>query len=474
MVFSSAVFLFQFLPYFLICYFLTPKAYKNYTALLGSLFFYSWGGPVFLQVLLFSVTIDYFLARFIDRVEDKSKKKVAMAISLIVNVGVLLYFKYANFFIENVNDVLGDGAAIEWTKVVLPIGISFFTFQKMSYVIDVYRGQHKALKNWFDFALYIFLFPQLIAGPIVRYKDIADQLRDRSHFLNAEYRMEGMMRFIIGLSKKLLIANIIGKEVANGLGMIYSLDTLDSWIILVGYSMQIYFDFSGYSDMAIGLGKMMGFQFPENFNVPYISRSITEFWQRWHMTLGAWMKDYLYIPLGGNRVSTGRIYINLVVVFLLSGMWHGASWNYVIWGGFHGIFLMLDRLFLGKFLKSIGKVPAILITYFLVLIGWAIFRMENLSKLGAWMSNLFGMERKLMSLIKPYEFRSEYFTMLGIALVISFLPMIWKKPMEWIYGMNKSSKGLNILRLIVMCILFLLCFGEVFRSNFNPFIYFRF
>jgi len=280
------------------------------------------------------------------------KKKLLTAISVMLNVGLLAYFKYANFFVENINEVLAAIGIeqIKWTAVTLPIGISFFTFQKMTYAVDVYRGVYHPLKKPTDFALYILMFPQLIAGPIVRFNEIANQIEDRSWNENNNNRLTGFFRFTVGLAKKVLIANVLGEQVdlIFGLGQL-EFNTVTAWIGIVAYAFQIYFDFSGYSDMAIGIGRMIGFDFPENFNNPYISRNITEFWRRWHITLGRWMRDYLYIPLGGNRVSTMRLYFNLWVVFLISGLWHGAAWNFVIWGAFHGLFLVMDKLFLLKF-----------------------------------------------------------------------------------------------------------------------------
>ncbi len=479
MVFSSGIFLFQFLPFFLLVYFLTPYKGKNILALLGSLFFYAWGGPEFLLWLLISITIDYFLTLAIANTEDKSKKKKLLFLSLLSNVGVLLYFKYANFFVDNTGLLMslfgGDNSFIEsWTPVVLPIGISFFTFQKISYVIDIYRGNAKVLKNWVDCTLYIMLFPQLIAGPIVRYKDVADQMVDRRHNLNSQERLDGMVRFVVGLSKKMLIANQLGSMVDNELGRLGSVSTPEAWLIIVSYSFQIYFDFSGYSDMAIGIGKMMGFKFPENFNIPYVSQSITEFWQRWHITLGSWMRDYLYIPLGGNRVSTVRLYVNLIVVFLISGFWHGASWNFLLWGGFHGFFLILDRIFLKNLLGKIGTLPSVIITYVIVLIGWAIFRIEDWNELCGMLRIMFG--DSINSGIDIY-LTSKFWSILVLAILFSFLPLIWCRPVQWLYGYEGVERGnlfLETLRILVVVILMITCLSEVFASGFNPFIYFRF
>ena len=320
MVFSSIVFLLYFLPLFLITYFLVDKKYKNLVILFFSIAFYSWGAPKFIFVILGTTFIDFHLVKWMSATESENRRKVLLALSVSVNLGLLLYFKYSNFFIDNVNSLLGllGGGEIKWTKLLLPIGISFYTFETITYVVDVYRKIHKPLKNFWDYQLYIILFPKLIAGPIVRYHDLADQITDRSHNENNENRLTGFYRFVIGLSKKVIIANHMGLLADTIFVQDYAtMDSYTAWIGILAYTFQIYFDFSGYSDMAIGLAKMIGFKFPENFNNPYTSRSITEFWRRWHITLGAWMRNYLYIPLGGNRVDSNlRKYANLWIVFL--------------------------------------------------------------------------------------------------------------------------------------------------------------
>ena len=381
MVFSSSLFLLYFFPAFLIIYFLLPSNFKNFFILVASIFFYVWGAPDFIVFVLASISIDYYLVKWL-YISSGKKKLVITSISVMINVGLLAYFKYANFFVENINDILSIQGfkTIHWLKVALPIGISFFTFQKITYTIDVYRNVHAPLKKLTDYAMYILMFPQLIAGPIVRYNEIADQIEDRKGFETIDNRLTGFFRFTIGLSKKVLIANVLGEQV----DFIFSLDenaltTPVSWIGVIAYAFQIYYDFSGYSDMAIGIGRMIGFKFPENFNNPYISQSISEFWRRWHMTLGTFMKNYLYIPLGGNRVGKARLYFNLWIVFAISGLWHGAAWTFVIWGIYHGIFLILDRLFLLKFYRWIGKVPSVLITFFITLIGWVFFRANDIN-----------------------------------------------------------------------------------------------
>ena len=363
MVFSSLVFLSIFLPFFLLGYHLIGSRYKNGFALLSSLLFYFWGALNFILIAIGSIVVDYYLVYLI-AFSTSTKRLVLLWVSILFNLSFLLYYKYFNFFIENLNELLGEGNTYEIAAIALLIGISFFTFQKISYSIDIYRKTAPPLKNLRDYALYIMLFPQLIAGPIVRYNEIADQLNNRK-FRDYNDRVYGIYRFAIGLAKKVIIVNVLGEKA----DLIFGLEATDlnasiAWLGIVCYTFQIYFDFSGYSDMAIGLGRLMGFKFPENFNSPYISQSITEFWQRWHITLGRWMRDYLYSPLGGNRVgSIGRLYFNLWVVFIISGFWHGASWNFFLWGAYHGLFLIFDRLFLNRLTKSIGKWGRVFLTF---------------------------------------------------------------------------------------------------------------
>ncbi|MEM8909230.1 MAG: MBOAT family O-acyltransferase, partial [Bacteroidota bacterium] len=324
--------------------------------------------------------VDFYSVRLIQHSSGWLRKGLFYT-ALLQAVMLLLIAKYFNFFIDNLNGFLlfWGGNALRFMEIALPIGISFVTFQRISYLMDCHSGKTRPLDQFADYALYILLFPQLIAGPIIRFNEIAAQILDRRAQENVDHRMQGLFQFIIGLSKKVLIANPLGWVVDGIFAMPFDdLNTGTAWLGIIAYSFQIYFDFSGYSDMAIGLGKMMGFRLPENFNFPYISQSISEFWRRWHITLGNWMRDYLYIPLGGNRVSKRRMYFNLWTVFLLSGLWHGAAWTFVIWGAFHGLFLILDRLFLLRFLQKIGPLPAIFLTYVISLIGWVFFRAADL------------------------------------------------------------------------------------------------
>jgi alginate O-acetyltransferase complex protein AlgI len=391
-----------------------------------------------------------------------------------LNVGLLGYFKYANFFVENVNEFLGMFGAknIKWTAVALPIGISFFTFQKLTYSLDVYRQVHAPLKRVTDYAMYILMFPQLIAGPIVRFHEIANQIVDRAENENLNNRLTGFFRFTIGLGKKVLIANVLGEQVDLIFGTEeLHFNTFTAWMGILAYAFQIYFDFSGYSDMAIGIGRMIGFRFPENFNNPYISQSITEFWRRWHITLGRFMRDYLYIPLGGSRVSIRRLYFNLWVVFLISGLWHGAAWNFVIWGGFHGLFLVLDRIFLIKVFNAIGKVPSMLVTFFISLIGWVLFRADNIAMAWNYLRKMFVFDNS----DDDISLNVKFFSILLVAVFFSFWGGIRKIEIwqEKLFTEGKTSRSL-VAMAMVSIVLFVVCLGSITSSGFNPFIYFRF
>lgn len=461
------------MPAFLIIYFILGKKLKNIFALLASIFFYSWGAPDFIFVVLGSIFIDFYVVKLMDKAVGK-KKLLLISLSVLLNIGLLLYFKYANFFIENVNNfltVLGT-KNLHWTNIALPIGISFFTFQKLTYSVDVYRKVHAPLKKVTDYALYILMFPQLIAGPIVRFNEIADQIEDRSWNENNNNRITGFFRFTIGLGKKVLIANVLGEQV----DLIFAtqdleFNTLTAWLGIIAYAFQIYFDFSGYSDMAIGIGRMIGFKFPENFNNPYISQSITEFWRRWHITLGRFMRDYLYIPLGGNRVSAKRLYFNLWVVFLISGLWHGAAWNFIIWGAFHGLFLVADRLFLLKMFQKIGKIPSIVITFFFTLIGWVLFRADNIFMARDYLNNMFDFDFSN----DVIYFNNKFITILIIAIFFSF----WggfNNIEKWQKKLFSQGKNLKVVisMFVISIVLLVACVGSITSSGFNPFIYFRF
>ena len=472
MVFSSNIFLIYFLPIFLIFYFISPKKWRNVVLLLFSLVFYAYGAPDFILLLVGSCVANFYLVKLMHNSENKLTKKLYCAATIIISLGLLIYYKYANFFIDNINLLLEAFGAhtITFAKVLLPIGISFFTFQSITYVIDTYRGNNQPMERLHDYVLYIMMFPQLIAGPIVRYCDIEQEIRHRDYDWGEA--LQGFYRFIIGLSKKVLISDVIGIQVDKMLaGDIALFDTATAWITIVGYTMQLYFDFSGYSDMAIGLGKIMGFHFPENFDNPYNSRSITEFWRRWHMTLGTFMRNYLYIPLGGNRCSKSRMYFNLWIVFLLSGFWHGANWNFLIWGAYHGIWLVFERMGLKKFYDKIGKIPSVLITFVIVVIGWVLFRIENFNDAITFISRMFAFDFNMTATVYDKQF---FFTLI-IAILSSFLCLtsFGKKIHDFVFYTN-YNKTQNIIVWLIAVIVLLFCLGALNVAGFSPFIYFRF
>ena len=472
MVFSSNVFLILFLPIFLICYFACPKKWRNIILLLFSIVFYAYGAPTFILLLLGSTVINFYLVNLLFKTDNLRHKKLFAGLAIALSLGLLGYFKYANFFVDNLNALLGAFGLQPFTfaKVLLPIGISFFTFQSITYVVDTYRNVHKPMERLTDYMLYIIMFPQLIAGPIVRYCDIADEIRYREQ--NWSESLQGFYRFVIGLSKKVLIADVIGRQVDTLLsGDLMTMGTDTAWITIVAYTMQLYFDFSGYSDMAIGLGKIMGFHFPENFDNPYNSASVSEFWRRWHITLGTFMRNYLYIPLGGNRCSKSRMYFNLWVVFLLSGLWHGASWNFVIWGAYHGFWLVLERLGLEKIYEKMGKIPSVIITFLIVTVGWAIFRIENLSDAFTFISRLFAFDFHTIIPIQSLQFCAT----LIVALIFAFIALFpfGKKIQNFVFYTDFSKKQ-HLAVWPVCIVLFLFCLGALNAIGFSPFIYFRF
>lgn len=472
MVFSSILFLAYFLPCVLLLYFLLPKKFRNWTILASSVVFYAFGEPWFVFVLLASTILDFQITTAMYKSDSGKKKKQLLAASIVLNVGLLLYFKYANFFVDNINLLLEASGfnSISWLAVALPIGISFYTFQTLSYAIDVYRGEAPALKKLHHYLMYIMMFPQLIAGPIVRYGDIAGQIVGRR--VVTDDFIIGFSRFAIGLAKKVLIANVLGKWVDYHFVnfAVGDLGGYLSWMVMLAYTFQIYFDFSGYSDMAIGLGRMFGFRFPENFNNPYISRSITEFWRRWHITLGSWMKDYLYIPLGGNQKGVLRNYLNLITVFLISGFWHGASWNFVIWGAYHGIFLILDRLFLEKILRKIPVASSIL-TFIVVIFGWVFFRVEAFADAIQMIRNMFA-----FSPDQVFEFGIEFSYTLILAIIISFVGLIpgMLKAQEAWFSKDRLNLKESLIAGIGGAFLFFIAMSVLSAQDFNPFIYFRF
>ena len=472
MVFSSNMFLILFLPVFLIGYFACPKQWRNLILLFFSIVFYAYGTPTFVLLLLGSTVVNFFLVKLLYKSENQLHRKLFAGLAIAVSLGLLAYFKYANFFVENLNAVLGAFRLqpFAMANVLLPIGISFFTFQSITYVVDTYRGISRPLERLTDYMLYIIMFPQLIAGPIVRYGDIADEIRQREQ--NWAESLQGFYRFVIGLSKKVLIADVIGRQVDTLLaGDLLTMGTGTAWITILAYTMQLYFDFSGYSDMAIGLGKMMGFHFPENFDNPYNSASVSEFWRRWHITLGTFMRNYLYIPLGGNRCSKPRMYFNLWVVFLLSGLWHGASWNFVLWGAYHGFWLVLERIGLGKVYEKMGKVPSVILTFLIVTVGWAIFRIENLPDAFTFISRLFAFDFQSVVPIHSPQFH----VTLILALVFAFITLFpfGKRLQDFVFYTGFSKKQ-HLAIWPISVLLFLFCLGALNAVGFSPFIYFRF
>ena len=478
MVFSSLIFLSLFLPIFLITYYIVPRRCKNAFALLSSLFFFAWGAPKIVFLLVIFSFLDYRISLLFKKFKDHPQEsKWLMAVSILANISSLGYFKYSNFFVHELNNLLSvfGQQPFQWTEIVLPIGISFFTFQKISYVIDVYRGTTEPANCFSDFLLYVALFPQLIAGPIIRYHDVDKQIKFRTH--SESLFLDGVVRFSIGLGKKLLIANAMG-EVADKVFSIQatSLPVLYTWLGAICYSYQIYFDFSGYSDMAIGLGRMIGFRYQENFNMPYISSNITEFWKRWHISLTSWMREYLYIPLGGNRRSTIRTYLNLWIVFLISGIWHGAQWTFLAWGAYHGFFLTIDKIFWLKYSRKINKALSITIAYVIVLFGWVVFRSPDIGYALDYtlrMLRLNGLASASSPIIWQEFINNRGLFILAVATLLSFFPAfpLYRHIRERFYF---SGFFLVKIKYISIVLLQILSIAALCNSSFNPFIYFRF
>ncbi len=467
MLFSSITFLYFFLPLVLLIYFIVPKKLKNIVLLGASLLFYFFGEPVYTLILLISSISDYFHSLYIENHRGQKSAKAALISSIFINLALLGFFKYIDFFIGNINLIFKT--AIPLLNVPLPIGISFFTFQTMSYTIDVYRGNAKAQKNFATFATFVCLFPQLIAGPIVRYTDVAAELDNRkttlSNFSN------GVLRFAIGIGKKVILANALGE-----LCVIFRDSSAPSvlfyWMYAVAFCLQIYFDFSGYSDMAIGMGHMFGFKFPENFNYPFISKSITEFWRRWHMTLGTWFRDYVYIPMGGNRVSTLKFIRNIFVVWGLTGFWHGAEWNFVIWGLYFGIFLLLEKFFLKKILEKLPKIISHIYVLFLIIISFVIFNAPSLPAIWTDVKGLLAcLDIPLVSGEDVYYLKSYAITF--IAAIIGATPLV-KMAVVRMQNNKIFSNVISIAEPVFVGWILLVVTGYLIDGSFNPFLYFRF
>lgn len=458
MVFSSIIFLFRFLPITLFVYYIAPRKFKNAVLVICSLFFYSWGEVKYFPIMIVSILVDYFASLGIEKNRGKKKIcKVCIGASLLLNLGMLFFFKYTNFFVENINALAGTH--FNGIQLTLPLGISFYTFQTLSYTIDVYRGKTKAERNIVNFAAFVTLFPQLIAGPIVKYTDISRELRERKFSL--PQINEGIALFIFGLGKKVLIANNIGSlwDQVQDLGFA-NISTPLAWLGILAYSFQIYFDFSGYSLMAIGMGKMLGFEFPQNFNYPYISKSMTEFWRRWHMTLGSWFREYVYIPLGGNRVSKPRMYFNIFVVWAATGFWHGASWNFVLWGLFFFVFLVAEKTFLLKHLEKSRVFSHIYVCFFLIL-SWALFAITDFSQLGIFLQKLFS----LTSGNDWIYYLRNYFITFLLAIFCS-VPLVEK--------LYHKVKRITVVNLLILAVILIVSVAYLVDATYNPFLYFRF
>ena len=466
MLFSSIPFLYYFLPCVILLYLIAPKMLKNTVLLLASLVFYAWGEPKYVVLMVVTILLGYIFGLLIERYQGRKISKLFLILSLVTSLGFLAYFKYADFFITNFNAV--TGLSVPLLRLALPVGISFYTFQILSYTVDVYRGEVKAQKNPINLATYIALFPQLIAGPIVRYSDIALQLETRTH--SFDKIAVGVRRFIIGLGKKILIADMFAGFCST------FMDSNDKsvvffWLYAIAYSLQIYFDFSGYSDMAIGLGKMFGFDFLENFNYPFISGSITEFWRRWHMSLGTWFRDYVYIPLGGNRVSKLRGLFNIFVVWMLTGFWHGASWNFILWGLFFAVFLLIEKLCLLKYLKK-AKVWNHIYVLILILFSFVLFASVDLGDLVVNIKGMIGLGGvPFISAETIYYLRS--YAVIFILAIIGATPLV-KKLVLSVQEKKIGGKVLNVLEPIALAVLLLVMTGYLVDGSFSPFLYFRF
>ena len=461
MIFSSLPFLFFYLVAVLAVYKLSPLKLRNLILLVVSLFFYGWGEPVYILIMLLSIVVDYVHGMLVERWrEDDRKARRAVASSVFFNLAILVFFKYWDFLAGNLNAL--TGLQLPVLGLPLPIGISFYTFQTMSYTIDVYRQDAPVQKDPIAFGAYVTLFPQLIAGPIVRYKSVADQLEERREDLDKF--VSGIRRFTVGAAKKVLLANAIGQLWDQSLAA-EGLTAAGAWLGLAAYAFQIYFDFSGYSDMAIGLGRMFGFEFLENFNYPYISKSVVEFWKRWHISLTTWFREYVYFPLGGNRVPKWKWIRNILIVWTLTGIWHGAGWNFLLWGLYYGAWMLAERLFLGKWLEKLPRAVRHIYTMFIVLIGWALFAVEDMGRLGAYFSSLFG-GGGWFSAVDGYRLRTYLPTL--VILAIGSTPLMGKL---WD---RLGEKTRAVLQPLLVLGALIICTASLVDAGYNPFLYFRF
>ena len=470
MIFSSIFFLFVFLPVTLILYFLVPWKLKNLVLLLTSLVFYAWGEPVYVFLMLFSILFNYLSGLEIIWYQERQyarRAQISFWITVAVNLGLLGFFKYYGFFVENLNAVLPF--RIPYAELALPVGISFYTFQTLSYIIDVYKGNVPVQKNFVSFGAYVTMFPQLIAGPIVRYADIDQQLTVRT--LSLEKFGQGVAWFVQGLAKKVLLANNIGSTF-DAIAALAPQDrsVLTAWIGCLAYAMQIYFDFSGYSDMAVGLGKMFGFEFVRNFDYPYISKSITEFWRRWHISLGTWFREYVYIPLGGNRVSVPRHVLNILIVWFLTGFWHGASWNFIVWGLYYGVLLLLEKYILSPVLSRLPGPVTQLYSFFLVLLGWVPFFSPDLSSTLTFLGNMFGIGGSGILDSTGLYYLSGNILLLLIC-ILSSTPLAWSLIKRFVIDRGRSA---FVPSAILYLLVLILCTASLVNATYNPFLYFRF
>ena len=476
MVFSRLIFLFLFLPITLALYYASDNRIKNFMLLIASLFFYSWGEPVYIFLMIFSIIVDYIHGLKVEKYINLGKKKKAFKFvvsSAIINLLLLGFFKYSDFLIMNINALFD--LHISLLNLPLPIGISFYTFQTMSYTIDIYRGEAKAQKNILNFGTYVSLFPQLVAGPIVRYQTIADQINNRTHSL--EKFAEGVNRFVFGLGKKVILANQLA-VIADGVftSNLSTVSVYESWLGIVCYTLQIYFDFSGYSDMAIGLGKMFGFDFLENFNYPYISQTVSEFWRRWHISLGSWFRDYVYIPLGGSRVSNLKLYRNLFIIWFLTGIWHGANWTFVLWGLYFGLFIALEKAFLQDLLLKVPRLVRHIYLLLIVMIGWVLFRSETMTEAFNYLKVMFGSGSNALINDSFKIYLIDYWYIILFSMIVS-TPVI--KQLKTVIKNTNIKKNVDsdiayffhslTLVTCMFIVVIMLC-----SSSYNPFLYFRF
>lgn len=463
MVFSSVVFLYIFLPIMLLAYFIVPSKFKNAIMILASLIFFAWGEIKYIFIMLILAVMDYICGKGITKNLNNNKKKVYLFVDVVVNLLILIFFKYSDFIIENIN--LITGLKIPLLNIPLSIGVSFNTFQSLSYIIDVYKGTVKCEKSFYNYLAYTTLFPQIIAGPIVRYETVDEELEEKN--ISMDNFAKGIQRFIIGLGKKVLIANNVGKLwILIETGEILQMTTMLSWLGIIAFALQIYFDFSGYSDMAIGLAQVFGMKFDENFNYPYISKSITEFWRRWHITLGSWFRDYIYIPLGGNRKGLPKQIRNILIVWFLTGAWHGASWNFILWGVYFGIILILEKVILLKVLNKIPKIFRHIYSLILILVSWVLFAFTDISNIVNYIKVMF-----LIVDIPLYNIESVYY--LRNYIVIIVIGIICSIPLSQKVKI-KDGYVKTIILTVVYIIIFLLSTASLVSDTYNPFLYFRF